>query len=120
MLSKEFKTIELNNGQKQLTIVFHDERYTILSAFFFDEVGSFEDWIVQNIKDVLDAKADHREIAGNVFKLVIDKELSTVYDTLADDEKGDWCTVETSELLSLIGEWHVQKALLSAQQARSQ
>ena len=115
MLSKEFKTIELKSGQKQLTIVFHDERYAILSAFFFDEVSSFEDWIVQHIKDVLDGKADRREIAGNVFKLVIEKEFSTVYDTLADDEKGDQCIVETSELLSLIGQWHEQKALLREQ-----
>ena len=115
MLSKEFKTIELKSGQKQLTIVFHDARYAILSAFFFDEVGSFEDWIVQHIKDVLDGKADRREIAGNVFKLVIEKEFSTVYDTLADDEKGDWCTIETSELLSLIEQWHEQKALLREQ-----
>ena len=84
-------------------------------AFFFDEVGSFEDWSVQHIKDVLDGKADRREIAGNVFKLVIEKEFSTVYDTLADDEKGDQCTVQTQELLSLIGQWHEQKALLREQ-----
>lgn len=70
---------------------------------------------MQHINDVLDGKADRREIAGNVFKLVIEKEFSTVYDALADDEKGDQCTVETSELLSLIGQWHEQKALLREQ-----
>ena len=115
MLSKEFKTIELANGQKKLTIDFHDEKYALLSSFFFDEVGSFEDWIAQNIRDVLDGKADRREIAGNVFKLTIEKELTTVYDTLAPDEEDCECSVHTCELLSLIGEWHEQKALLSAQ-----
>lgn len=115
MLSKEFRVIQLKNRQKQLTIVFHDEKYALLDTFFFVEVGSFEDWIVQNIKDVLEGRADRREIAGNVCELVIEKELSTVYDTLAPDGKGRGCSIETNDLLSLIGEWHEQKALLSAQ-----
>jgi len=113
MLDKEFKTITLNNGQKKLTIVFSDKKYELLSTFFFVEVGSFEDWIKENINDVLQGKDKERNISGNICELVIQKENTTIYDTLAEDGKGNWCSVSTQELLSVINEWDEQKKLLN-------
>ena len=84
-----------------------------MSTFFFIEVDSFEKWIRENIMDVLQGKAERREIAGNVCELLIEKENTTVYDMLAEDGMGNCCFVSTKELLSLIDEWHEEKLKLS-------
>jgi hypothetical protein len=112
MLNKKFKVITLSNGKKKLTIVFSDEEYKLLSTFFFVEVNSFEDWIKENIDDVLQGKNDRREISGNICELIIEKDKTIIYDMLAEDGMGKWCSVSTKELLSIINEWHEQKLLL--------
>lgn len=112
MLQKEFKTIKLNDGRKKLTVVFSDKAYELLSTFFFVEVNSFEEWIKQNIYDVLQGKTDKAEQSGNVCEWVVEKDKTTVYDMLAQDGTGKQCAVSTEELLSLINEWHEQKLLL--------
>lgn len=112
MLCKEFGIIELKNGEKKLTVVFHDKGYELLSTLFFVEVGSFEEWIRENINDVLQGKAEERDISGNVCGLIIGKENTVVYDMLAEDGIGNRCTLPTRELLSLIDEWHDRKAQL--------
>ena len=63
-------------------------------------------------KDVLQGKADKRDISGNVCELIIDKDNTVVYDTLAEDGVGSRCTVPTRELLSLIDEWQEKMAVL--------
>ena len=105
MLKKKFNTIELKSGEKKLTVVFEDKGYELLSTFFFVEAGSFESWIRQNITEVLQGKAESRDISGNICELIIGKENTVIYDTLADDGKGSLCTVPTRELLNLLDEW---------------
>jgi hypothetical protein len=112
MLNKKFKVIMQNNGKKELTIVFSAEEYQLLSTFFFVEVNSFEDWIKENIDDVLQGKNDRREISGNICELIIEKDKTIIYDMLAEDGMGNWCSISTKELLSIINEWHEQKLLL--------
>ena len=104
MLKKEFRNIELSNGEKKLTVVFQDERYELLSTLFFVDVRAFGDWIRQNINDVLQGKACCREISCNVCGLMIKKENTVVYDILAEDGVGKQCSLPTSELSALIDE----------------
>ena len=61
---------------------------------------------------MLQGKADKRDISGNVCELIIDKDNTVVYDTLAEDGMGSRCTVPTRELLSLIDEWQEKMAVL--------
>ena len=105
MLEKEFRTIELSGGEKKLTVVFQDKGYELLSTFFFVEVSAFGGWIRENIADVLQGKAELREISGNICGLIIKKDNTVVYDTLAEDGAGKRCTVLTRELLALTDEW---------------
>lgn len=112
MLNKEFKVIKLNDGKKKLTIVFTDKEYELLSTFFFVEVNSFEEWIKKNIDDVLQGKNNKIEISGNICELIIEKDKTIIYDMLAEDGMGKWCSISTKELLSIINEWHEQKLLL--------
>ena len=112
MIDKEFKIITLNNGKKVLTIVFPDKKYALLSTFFFVEIGSFGDWIRNNIQEIVQGKAEKRNISGNVCELDIKKRDTTIYDMLAEDGRGVWCSVPTQELLSMIDEWHERRATL--------
>ena len=105
MLEKEFGTVELKNGERKRTVVFKDKGYELLETFFFVEVSSFGEWIRENIEDVLNGKAERREISGNVCGLIIGKDNTVVYDTLAEDGMGKSCTVATRELLELLDEW---------------
>ena len=113
MLKKTFRYVQLNNGKKKLCIEFQDRQYRLLSTLFFVEDDAFEAWITEHINDVLQGKADRRNISGNVCELVIEKEHTCVYDMLAKDGMGDRCTVSTRELLSLIAEWHERKMTLT-------
>lgn len=49
--------------------------------------------------------------------MVIRKENTTVYDMLEEDGKGNWCTVPTQALLSIIEEWHKQKAAAAVEKS---
>lgn len=117
MIDKEFKPITLHNGKKKLTIVFRDNKYALLSTFFCVEVDAFEEWIKENIQDVLSGKVEEKSIAGNICELVIRKENTTVYDMLEENGKGNWCTVPTQALLSIIEEWHKQKAAAAVEKS---
>lgn len=107
MIDKEYKIITLDNGKKVLTIVFPDKKYALLSTFFFVEIGSFEDRIRDNIQEVVQGRAEKRNISGNICEMVIKKKDTAIYDMLAEDGRGAWCSVPTQELLSMIDEWHI-------------
>ena len=95
MIDKKFETITLNNGKRKLKITFSDKKYALLSTLFFVEISTFENWIKENITAVLQGKAEERNISGNICELVIQKENTIVYDMLAEDGMGNWCTVPT-------------------------
>ncbi len=105
MIEKKFETITLKDGTKKLTIVFDDKKYGLLSTFFFVEIGAFGDWIKENINVVLQGEVEEKNISGNICELVIRKDNTVIYDMLAEYGMGNWCSVPTQELLSLIDEW---------------
>ena len=111
MLDRKYKVFGLKNGKKALTVSF-GEGFELLGTFFFVEVNAFEDWIRGNICDVLEGRAERRDISGNICELIIGKETAEVLDTLAEDGIGKRCTLPTRELLTLIDEWHERKALM--------
>lgn len=65
----------------------------------------------------ISGKVEEKSIAGNICELVIRKENTTVYDMLAEDGKGNWCTVQAQALLSIIEEWHKQKAAAAVEKS---
>ena len=95
MIDKKFEIITLKIGKKKLTITFPDKKYALLSTLFFVEISTFENRIKENINAVLQGKAEERNISGNICELVIQKENTIVYDMLAEDGMGNWCTVPT-------------------------
>ncbi|MBR2683603.1 MAG: hypothetical protein IKE22_10115 [Atopobiaceae bacterium] len=118
MIDREYATITLNSGKRMLTIAFPDKEYALLSTFFFAEVEAFEGWIRQNIEEVLCGKAEERTISGTICELVITQRDTAISDALAEDGRGNWCSVPTRELLSMIDEWHERRAVLEGNQER--
>ena len=97
--------------------IFPDKKYALLSTFFFVEIGSFEDRIRENIQEVVQGRAEKRNISGNICEMVIKKKDTAIYDMLAEDGRGAWCSVPTQELLSMIDEWHISGYVWIAENA---
>ena len=112
-IKRTYKTIEMKNGRKLLTVEFDDPRYAILSTFLFADYKAFSDWFDQKIQEVLDHEKESNNVSGNVCELMITEKTTKVYDTLADDGMGAWCEIETEDLLSLIHEWKEKSKELS-------
>ena len=108
-IERRYKTLELKSGKKVQTVIFDDPQYQLLSTFFFADYNSFADWIDQNMLDVIEGRRESVDISGNVCELVIGKETTRVYDTLAEDGKGKWCEVETDAFYELMKEWKEKK-----------
>ncbi len=105
MLDKEYKEFSLSNGEKQISIVFKDNKYELLSTFLFIEINAFEDWIKEAFDKVLSGQSEYEEVNGNVCCAEISPITTKVYDNLAEDAMGNWCEVDTKELRQLIDEW---------------
>lgn len=105
MLEKEYKEFSLSNGEKQISIVFKDNKYELVSTFLFIEINAFEDWIKKDFDKVLSGHSQYEEINGNVCCVEISPETTKIYDNLAEDAMGNWCEVDTKELRQLIDEW---------------
>lgn len=104
-IKRQFKTIELKNGKTIRTVVFDDPQYALLTTFFIADYNAFSDWIDRNMLDVLEGRKEYLEISGNICELAIGKEMTTVYDTLAEDGIGRRCEVSTPELFDVMNEW---------------
>ncbi|PGZ94957.1 hypothetical protein COE51_21755 [Bacillus pseudomycoides] len=77
----------------------------LVETFLGVEVSAFGDWILEEIHSVLNGEKDYGEVNGNICGLEIRKDTTTVLDNLAEDGKGEFCEIETVELLHLIHIW---------------
>jgi len=105
MLDKEYKEFSLSNGEKQISIVFKDNKYELLSTFLFIEMNAFEEWIKNDFDKVLSGQSEYEEINGNVCCVEISPNTTKIYDNLAEDAMGNRCEVDTKELRQLIEEY---------------
>ena len=81
------------------------EKIKLVETFLFVDVSAFGDWILEEIHKVLNEESDYGEVNGNICGLEIRKEMTTVLDNLAEDGKGEFCEIETVELVRLINTW---------------
>ena len=109
MIKKQYKEIILNNGKKDLTILFENLRNSeLLTSFLYSDVIPFEDWIKSDIDNVLSGEIDRKEISGNVCNVEITLKKTKIYDSFIDDDEeyyGTFCEIDTTELKDLINEW---------------
>ena len=82
-----------------------------MTAFLFSDVQGEpinEDFFLEKIDRVLKGEIPSSEVGGNMCALEIQKDFTTVIDTLSDDENNpeNRCVIETEELKNLILVWH--------------
>ncbi|WP_242224171.1 hypothetical protein [Bacillus cereus group sp. BfR-BA-01380] len=77
----------------------------LVETFLGVEVSVFGDWILEEIHSVLNGEMDYGKVNGNICGLEIRRDTTTVLDNLAEDGKGEFCEIETVELVHLIHIW---------------
>lgn len=77
----------------------------LVETFLGIEVTSFGDWILEEIHNVLNGEKNYVVVNGNICGLEIRNDTTTVLDNLAEDGKGEYCEIETMELVELIHIW---------------
>ncbi|SDZ24086.1 hypothetical protein [Bacillus sp. 166amftsu] len=77
----------------------------LVETFLGVEVSAFGDWILEGIHSVLNGEKDCIVVNGNICGIEIRKDTTTVLDNLAEDGKGEFCEIETIELVDLIHIW---------------
>ena len=103
MLEKEYRICEWSDGSKYLTVIFNDKKYELLTTFLVVEVNSFRKWIKESFDKVISGKVQYEEFGGNICYTVITPDITTIYNSLSDDD--EQCEVNTLELRQLIDEW---------------
>ncbi|AAP07908.1 TPA: type II toxin-antitoxin system toxin [Bacillus thuringiensis] len=92
----------LTNGKLVMRL---PQEIKLMETFLGVEVSAFGDWILEEIHSVLNGKENYVVVNGNICGLEIRKDTTTVLDNLAEDGKGDFCEIETIELVDLIHIW---------------
>ncbi|CAM4224141.1 hypothetical protein BAMA_18775 [Bacillus manliponensis] len=92
----------LTNGELVMRL---PQEIKLIETFLGVEVSAFGDWILEEIHSVLNGKENYVVVNGNICGLKIRKDTTTVLDNLAEDGKGEFCEIETVELLHLIHIW---------------
>lgn len=109
-IERSYDVITLPKGRKIVKIKFDDPYYELLGTFFFSDYRSFGDWIDEKIDIVVNGEEEMQDISGNICEIVIKKDTVILYDMLADDGKGKWCELPTSEFIEIIKEWREKTA----------
>lgn len=105
MYKYKFRVLELGNGGKELLIDFEEKGKDILSIFLEVEVSDFKDYVVEGIDKVLNGYSEYEELSGNVCIAKIHKDMTKIYNDLADDDMESCCEIETKQLKELIDIW---------------
>ncbi len=100
-----FEEYKLNNGIEDISVIFEDNYYQLLTTFMSSDVTPFEAWTKEAFDKVLTGESEYEEVNGNVCCAEISPKTTKVYDNLAEDAMGNWCEVDTKELRQLIDEW---------------
>ena len=77
----------------------------LVETFLGIEVSAFGDWILKEIQSVLNGEKNYVVVNGNIYGLEIRNDTTTVLDNLAEDGKGEYCEIETMDLVELIHIW---------------
>ena len=95
----ELSQFQYSDGDKDLIIIM-EEKYQMVAQFLMSDIqGSDPSYVFEAID------SEYEELNGNVCGVEIHKDMTQVYDNLADDGMGNWCEIETKELRELVGIW---------------
>ena len=105
----EFSEFKYNDGDTDLIIIM-EEKYQMVAQFLMSDIqGSDPNYVFEAIDKVLNDESEYEELNGNVCGVEIHKDMTQIYDNLADDGMGNWCEVETKEFRELVDIWCKEK-----------
>ena len=107
MLEHAYHEVKLRgkNQQKRRLVIEFEDGYELLSQFLESETVNFYQPIRKALLSVLEGEEESELFRGNRIRLSVIGSLSILWDDTAEDEIGDWCQVDTEELLELVEEW---------------
>lgn len=112
----EFNDIVFKSGNRKRIIIM-DDKYQMVAQFLMSDIqGSDPRYVFEVIDKVLDGQSEYEELNGNVCGVEIHKDMTQIYDNLADDGMGNWCEIETNELRELVDIWCNEIKRFKAQQ----
>lgn len=94
------------SGRKYRVIIVED-KIQLVSVFLMSDIQNDPNpnYVFEAIDEVLCGKREYAEFSGNVCLVKVYKDKSIIYDKLAEDAKGDWCEIETTELREFVEIW---------------
>ena len=101
----KFDEIVFRSGNKKLIIIM-DQEYQQVAQFLMSDIqGADGTYVFEAIDKVLSGESEKEELNGNVCGVEIHKDITKIYDNLAEDGMGNWCQIETEELRELVEIW---------------
>ncbi len=91
-------------GKKKLRIDLPSDM-ELISVFLAYDVQSRPESVNESLEKVIVGNSKYERWNGNICGLEITKEITKVYDNLAEDGIGKACEIETVELRELIDIW---------------
>ncbi|BCB37176.1 antitoxin [Bacillus cereus] len=92
----------LNSGDLVMRL---PKEIKLVETFLGIEVAAFGDWILEEIHSILNGEKNYVVVNGKIYGLEIQNDTTTILDNLAEDGKGEYCEIETMELVELIHIW---------------
>lgn len=108
MIARKYIIYNVANGREDISILCDCVNSETLNMFLSSDVRSFEEWIKDDIDEVISGELKSKEINGNVCHVEVNIETTKIYDMLAEDDDeylDTCCEVNTIELRELIEEW---------------
>ena len=107
MLEHAYHEVKLRgkNQTKRRLVIEFEEGYELLSVFLESEVTNFYDPVRKELEAVLSGEKENGEFHGNHCRLSVMGDLSILWDDTAEDEIGNWCQLDSTDLLELVEEW---------------
>lgn len=101
----KFSDIVFKSGNRRRIIIM-EEKYQMVAQFLMSDIqGADPGYVFDAIDKVLSGNSEYEEINGNVCGVEIHKDMTRIYDNLAEDGMGNWCEIETNELRKLVDIW---------------
>lgn len=99
----KLRELELKDHSKILLIDL-PEPYKNFSSLLEDDVRSYDNWLIQQIEDVISGKSPEEEIAGNSGTLVIKPNICIFY-AVFDEDDSQGCIMKTMDLYEIVKIW---------------
>lgn len=105
-----FRTIKIDETHKALTIDLPQE-LSMISEFLFCDIqnDTHGRYYLEKIDQVLYGTESSQLIEGNVYELIIKRDITVLTNVLLENEPQNSCKIETMELKELILLWLNEK-----------